>query len=126
MEEQRRPKQRRRPAMGNDDGVDDGFSSFLPEPLSTTYSTSCPAGMSGRRLLCASHGPGHSPLFQSSMSTLVRMTEIADKTMTRIQQQWLMISEFKFYFPYEGSNDWVHLLEKWIGVALDNNVEDRC
>ncbi|OWM86278.1 hypothetical protein CDL15_Pgr011102 [Punica granatum] len=58
---------------------------------------------------------------------LERMAEFVDETITRFQQQRLKIDKLKFDFRHclqDATNDWVRLVNKCIGIALDNNVEE--
>ncbi|PKI51403.1 hypothetical protein CRG98_028199 [Punica granatum] len=134
--------------------MDSHYASYQsPYSISTAYSPYCPSEKSSRWLWCVSHGLGHALLSRPSISTstsllartttgklehksptpvimtrLERMRGFIDRTMMRYQEQRLKIDKFNFhYYAYclqEASNGFVQLVNKWIGIALDNNVQE--
>lgn len=140
MGEQRLTKQRKLLAMVEDDADDDRFSSLL-EPLIQHILSFLPLReVMKASLVCRSWNRACSSFpildFQSEefvdkdspeiRKRLERMTEFVDATMTKIQEQHFKIDRFKFHYEYlsDAPRGWVNLIEKWICIALDNNVEE--
>ncbi|XP_031384460.1 uncharacterized protein LOC116198420 [Punica granatum] len=135
-------KQRKLLAMDDDGiGVDDGFSS-LPEPLIQHILSFLPFREAVKAaLVCKSWGQACSsfPILdfqttefvgknsQNTGKKLEIMMELVEETMMRFQDQQLKIDMFKFHDEClaEGPRGWFHHIDKWIGIALDNNVEER-